>query len=160
MKKPTKQQIIDAVIEDLKKNSFPYGDYTVLDELLNFVPEENLIKSLPEELWKVFETGKISKEDIVNVATSVGITLTEAEIEWVILCYEDAQRQDPSGTWNLVVEDLCHQAVEFRRESGPHHQLGYEQTQPEPGDSDYIEPDWSKYHTDGDGDDTLLNFMG
>jgi hypothetical protein len=84
----------------------------------------------------------ISKADIFDIAKSVGIILTDIEIDWVLLSYEDAQRQDPSGTWNLVVEDLCHQAVEFRGEPTE-------------------EPDMSRYHTDGDGDDnTLLNFMG
>jgi len=77
---------------------------------------------------------KVTKEDIIEVAKSLGITLTETELNWALLCYEDAQRQDPSGTWNLVVEDLCQQAVEFRRESGPHDQLGYEQTSDEDND--------------------------
>lgn len=86
-----------------------------------------------------FGVPKVTKEDIIEVANSVGITLTESEINWALSCYEDAQRQDPSGTWNLVVEDLCYQAVEFRRESGPFDQLGYEQTQPEPGDDDFGE---------------------
>jgi hypothetical protein len=82
----------------------------------------------------------VTREDIIDVANSIGITLTEAEINWALLCYEDAQRQDPSGTWNLVVEDLIYQAVEFRKESGPFDQLGYEQTQPEPGDDDFDNP--------------------
>ena len=85
----------------------------------------------------------VIKKDIIEVANSVGITLTDKEIEWVLACYEDAQRQDPSGTWDLVVEDLCHQAVEFRN------------------DPDDDIPDISHFHSDGDGDDdTLLNFMG
>lgn len=45
--------LIDAVIDDLKK-SMALGDYTVLDELLRFIPRENLIGALPEELWKDF----------------------------------------------------------------------------------------------------------
>lgn len=45
-----KQQLIDAVIEDLKKG-FAVGDYTVLDELLHFIPKKKLIHSLPEEQW-------------------------------------------------------------------------------------------------------------
>ena len=49
-RKPTKQQLIDAVIEDLKKG-FEYGDYTVLDELLHFIPKKFLIGALPEEEW-------------------------------------------------------------------------------------------------------------
>jgi hypothetical protein len=51
MAKKTKGQLIDAVIEDLKKG-FAIGDYTVLEELLTFIPTENLIQALPEEDWK------------------------------------------------------------------------------------------------------------
>jgi hypothetical protein len=102
----------------------------------------------------------ITRDDIINVATSVGITLTEKEIEWVLLCYEDAQRQDPSGTWNLVVEDLCHQAVEFRRKQEEADEES-EETRRDFGNDDEDLPPINHFHTDGDGDDdTLLNFMG
>ena len=50
---PKKEKLIDAVITDLK-NGFEMGDYTVLGELLEMLPEENLIKSLPEEQWNKF----------------------------------------------------------------------------------------------------------
>jgi hypothetical protein len=59
-------------------------------------------------------TFKLTKEDILNVATSIHQILTKKEIVWVLLCYEDAQRQDPSGTWNLVVEDLIYQIPRIR----------------------------------------------
>lgn len=45
-----KQKLVDDVIEDLKE-SLASGDYTVLDELLKFVPVKNLIQALPEEKW-------------------------------------------------------------------------------------------------------------
>lgn len=45
-----KQKLVDAVIEDLK-DSFKHKDYTVLDELLKFIPTKNLIQALPEEQW-------------------------------------------------------------------------------------------------------------
>jgi hypothetical protein len=48
------QELVDAVIEDLKK-SFLVGDYTVLEELLFFIPKENLIQALPEEQWSKFK---------------------------------------------------------------------------------------------------------
>ena len=48
-----KQELIDAVIEDLKKG-FEIGDYTVLNELLSFIPVKNLIQSLPEKDWNKF----------------------------------------------------------------------------------------------------------
>lgn len=57
----------------------------------------------------------ITEGDILDVAKSINVELTKDELNWVKLCYEDAQRQDPSGTWNLVVEDLIYQAVEFRK---------------------------------------------
>ena len=59
----------------------------------------------------------IEKIDIKNVAISINVELTDSEIEWVLTSYADAQRQDPSGTWNLVVEDLVHQCVNMRDDS-------------------------------------------
>jgi hypothetical protein len=50
----SKQQLVDAVIEDLKKG-FEKGDYTVLDELLNKLPIKTLVQSLPEEDWQVYD---------------------------------------------------------------------------------------------------------
>lgn len=49
-----KQILIDAVIKRLMED-FNQNDYTVLEELLGFIPNENLIQSLPEEQWKDFE---------------------------------------------------------------------------------------------------------
>jgi hypothetical protein len=42
-----KQQIIDLVIEEMKKD-IAGGDLTAIDELLQYVPEENLKAYLPE----------------------------------------------------------------------------------------------------------------
>ena len=54
-KKPSKpnQKLVNAVIEDLKRG-FTVGDYTVLEELLFFIPKKNLIQALPEEDWKKY----------------------------------------------------------------------------------------------------------
>jgi len=52
--KITKQQLVDAVIEDLIKG-FEKGDYTVLDELLNMLPVKKLVQALPEEDWQVYD---------------------------------------------------------------------------------------------------------
>lgn len=101
-----------------------------------------------------FNVTIIDRQSVIDIATSIDQTLTDEEILWVILSYEDAQRQDPTGTWNLVVEDLIYQIPrivfddsEERRDFG---------NDPEDMD-DHPFP----FHTDGDGDDdTLLNFMG
>jgi len=98
----------------------------------------------------------IVKDDIIAVAASINVSLTESELDWVLLCYEDAQRQDPSGTWNLIVEDLIQQAVEFRQN---HEEFG-EDASTDDCFFDY-ENDIRPYHSDGDGgDDVNLNFMG
>lgn len=52
--KPLKQQLVDAVIEDLKKG-FALGDYTVLDELLNKLQIKTLVQALPEEDWDKYK---------------------------------------------------------------------------------------------------------
>jgi len=52
--KISKQQLVDAVIEDLIKG-FEKGDYTVLDELLNMLPVKKLVQALPEEDWQVYD---------------------------------------------------------------------------------------------------------
>lgn len=52
-----KQVVIDAVIEQLK-DDFEKGDFTVLDELLGFVPIKRLVGSLPEELHEKYTPPK------------------------------------------------------------------------------------------------------
>ena len=47
-------KLIDRVIEEIKRD-FAMGDLTALDELLSFVPRENLIGYLPEEEWERYE---------------------------------------------------------------------------------------------------------
>jgi hypothetical protein len=64
--------LIDRVIEEIRKD-FAMGDLTALDELLSFVPRENLIGYLPEEEWEKYENeyccdncgGGFIKEDMV-----------------------------------------------------------------------------------------------
>jgi hypothetical protein len=46
----TKDEVIDNVIERIKED-IAQGDVTAIDELLRFVPDENLIWFLPEEEW-------------------------------------------------------------------------------------------------------------
>jgi hypothetical protein len=82
-----------------------------------------------------------ANEDIQDVAKRLNmLQLSESQLNWVRLSYEDAKRQDPTATWDLIVEDLLYQLQEFSSNTT-------------------AEPD--RFTTDGDGDDeTLLNFMG
>jgi len=52
--KKEKHELVDAVIEQLKKD-FENDDYTVLEELLYHLPNERLIFGLPEEDWVKFK---------------------------------------------------------------------------------------------------------
>ena len=47
-------KLIDRVIVEIQRD-FAMGDLTALDELLSFVPRENLIGYLPEEEWEEYE---------------------------------------------------------------------------------------------------------
>lgn len=47
-------KLIDRVIEEIKMD-INSGDVTALDELLTFIPKENLIGYLPEEEWEQYE---------------------------------------------------------------------------------------------------------
>ena len=58
------QPIVDAVIEQLK-DDMSKGDYTVLDELLKFIPRQLLINSLPEKDWQNF-TAEAMRETLIN----------------------------------------------------------------------------------------------
>jgi hypothetical protein len=46
--------LIERVLEQIKAD-LSMGDVTALDELLTFVPKENLIGYLPEEEWERYE---------------------------------------------------------------------------------------------------------
>ena len=46
--------LINRVIVEIQRD-FAMGDLTSLDELLTFVPRENLIGYLPEEEWDKYE---------------------------------------------------------------------------------------------------------
>ncbi len=50
-----KQQLIDDVINRIKSD-LSNGDETAIDELLNFIPNKNLIWFLPERDWKKYKS--------------------------------------------------------------------------------------------------------
>lgn len=50
----TKQQLIDRVLEEMVKD-VKLGDLTVLEELLRFIPDKNLIQALNENEWGLYK---------------------------------------------------------------------------------------------------------
>jgi hypothetical protein len=54
----TINDLLDVALEQIKLDVH-CGDYTAIEELLKFVPIENIIQYLPEEDWKQFKHLKI-----------------------------------------------------------------------------------------------------
>ena len=50
----------------------------------------------------------ISTEDVYKVANSLGIGITDAQIEKVLELYPSEQEDDQSATWDLVVEKIIY----------------------------------------------------
>lgn len=50
----------------------------------------------------------LSKQDVISVASSIGITLTTEQISEVLQLYPEDQKQDPTATWDLVVENIIY----------------------------------------------------
>ena len=53
----------------------------------------------------------LSKEDVLQVAKSINVTLTDEQITEVLKIYPAEQEQDPTGTWNLVIENCIYQII-------------------------------------------------
>jgi hypothetical protein len=50
----TREQLIERVLDELNEQ-VSNGDFTVLEELLGFLPTKYLIGSLNEEEWKLYD---------------------------------------------------------------------------------------------------------
>jgi uncharacterized protein YpuA (DUF1002 family) len=53
----------------------------------------------------------ICPEDIVQVAESLNISLTETQVNQVMHIYNEEEECDPTGTWNLIVEHCIHTVI-------------------------------------------------
>lgn len=50
----------------------------------------------------------IQKEDVLQVANNLNINVNEKIILWVIMNYGEYQENDPTATWDLVVEQMLY----------------------------------------------------
>ena len=57
-------------------------------------------------------TTEISVEDVVKVAMDLGMNPSIAEINEVLKYYDSEVDQDPTATWNLIVENLLYNCVD------------------------------------------------
>lgn len=74
------QQIVDAVIEEIKKD-FTSNDLTAVDELLTFCPTKNLVAYLPEEIVKRLFTNSPSKTKLFYVLIDMVVREMKEDIK-------------------------------------------------------------------------------
>ena len=60
------------------------------------------------------ETPKITPEDVKSVAEAIKQELTDDEIKYIIDEYPIEEDEDPTGTWDLIVEQIIYRVVKDR----------------------------------------------
>ena len=87
---------IVPTLQIMYPDKFGYGvDLTTCHEVIQPIVEE--------------ATDTCTKEDVLKVSKHLGKTLTDEEINKVISAYPGEARQDPSGYWELWIENLIYQ---------------------------------------------------
>jgi hypothetical protein len=56
----------------------------------------------------------ITRLDVIEVANSLGFELTEAEIDEVLTIYPAEEDNDPTATWDLIVENCIYNVINNR----------------------------------------------
>ena len=103
-------KLIDRVLVEIQRD-FDMGDLTAIEELLSFVPRENLIGYLPEEEWgddvkKKDEIGSL----LIDIFDRIGI-VTPSNFEDILqYVFEDVSETADPVDWND--DDV---AIGFRR---------------------------------------------
>ncbi len=54
--------------------------------------------------------------DITKIANDLNLKVTEKEKQETLSRYEEEQKNDPTATWNLVVENILYQLINERAE--------------------------------------------
>lgn len=57
-------------------------------------------------------TKEISIEDVISVAESINLNPTIDEIKQVLCNFDVESEQDPTATWDLIVENLLYLFIE------------------------------------------------
>lgn len=53
----------------------------------------------------------VDNEDVLSVASELNISLTDEQVNKIVLMYPHEEECDPTGTWNLIVEHCIHQVI-------------------------------------------------
>ena len=110
-------RLLTQIKEDISDNVEP------LEELLTFVPFENLIGYLPEEEWKEWYSLRksvidnpikesiISLEDVNFVCETINKELTSEEKLEVLNRFNETEQYD---NWSIMVEDIIYDIISER----------------------------------------------
>ena len=105
-------RIVIEVDDDVRQDQIYIRDHDVCDGFEVLINHPNNTSEFKLKNFTLIDVKKligVAREDIQSVAKRLGIPeLNESQLIWVMLSYEDAQRQDPTATWNLIVEDLLY----------------------------------------------------
>lgn len=52
---------------------------------------------------------EIQRDDVIQVANSLNIKITETTIDWVLLNFDGYSNDDPTSNWSEVVENMLYQ---------------------------------------------------
>ncbi len=96
---------IKFVYTQLLPNS--HGAYTFAEYNNITIFNENNSEFDEEEIL----TQEISVEDVVRVAMDLGMNPSIAEINEVLKYYDNEVEEDPTATWDLIVENLLYNCV-------------------------------------------------
>jgi len=111
-------RLLTQIKEDISDNVEP------LEELLTFVPFENLIGYLPEEEWKEWyslrksvidnpiQESTISIEDVNFVCETINKELTSEEKLEVLSRFNKTEQYD---NWSIMVEDTIYDIISERK---------------------------------------------
>jgi hypothetical protein len=53
-------------------------------------------------------TNKITAEDVLKVANNLTIGITDTQVQQVLEQYDDEEANDPTATWELIVENIIY----------------------------------------------------
>ena len=53
----------------------------------------------------------VDNEDVLSVASELNINLTDEQVNKIVLMYPHEEECDPTGTWNLIVENCIYQVI-------------------------------------------------
>jgi len=107
--------------DDMWNNAFTGTVHAFENEYVIVVDqEENYYHVEPNRLticeydYDTISSDEINADEIKVVANSVNIQLTDDEVKEVIERYPDEAKNDPTATWELIVENVVYQVVNER----------------------------------------------